>query len=89
MCVNVRSAIVREAHASRSACEYWYIRASTNLGPAVNRQPLFPRGGLEELVKSIRNVLNSNMLNDNGFKTEFRTPNKHPNKPNRMTSKDD
>ena len=35
---------------------YMYL----DLGPAVNRQPLFPRGGLEELVTSIDNVLNPN-----------------------------
>ena len=29
------------------------------LKPAVNRQPLFPRGGLEELVKSIDNIIKS------------------------------
>ena len=31
----------------------------SNLGPAVNRQPLFPRGELEELVNSIDNVIKS------------------------------
>ena len=60
-----------------------------NLEPAVKRQPLFPRERLEELVKSIRNVMIPNVGNDNGLTTHFTLPNKHPNKPNRMTSKHD
>ena len=36
--------------------------SSSHLGPAVNRQPLFPRGGLEELVHSNHWCVQSNYI---------------------------